>query len=143
MTRLDRWIEAHARHTPDTEAIQFESRTWTYADLAEQIARCASTLHRLGVGTGDRVVWLGQNHHELITLLFACARLGAIVAPLNWRLSQHEMQFVLDDATPSLLVADGTLGERADGLATANPALPRHDVEQNGWDTDAVELPAL
>jgi fatty-acyl-CoA synthase len=55
---------------------------------------------------GDRVAWLGLNHELQLVALVACARLGAIFMPLNFRLAVAELQQVLNDATPSLLVHD-------------------------------------
>ncbi|MEM9604491.1 MAG: AMP-binding protein [Pseudomonadota bacterium] len=134
MATLDTWIDAHARHTPDATAIRFEGERWSYSALADQVARCATTLARLEVGAGDRIVWLGQNHPQLLTLLFAAARLGAVLSPINWRLSTAEMQHVIDDATPRVLFADAAMAGGADTLIAANPTLTRWDVETTAWD---------
>jgi fatty-acyl-CoA synthase len=89
------------------------------AALADQVAACASRLaqhHRLQAG--DRVAWLGLNHPAVIVLLFALARLGAVLVPLNHRLSPAEWRAVLDDCTPRLLVHDGFFTDAAQSLAS-------------------------
>ena len=63
-------------------------RTLTYAELAERIAQTARALKsQLGIGRGDRVAILAANHPDYLVLLYACARLGAMLVPLNWRLA--------------------------------------------------------
>jgi len=59
-----------------------------------------------GVQTGDRVAWLGFNHELQLVSLVACARLGAVFLPLNFRLAVAELQQVMQDAQPRLLVHD-------------------------------------
>jgi acyl-CoA synthetase (AMP-forming)/AMP-acid ligase II len=57
----------------------------------------------LQIRPGDRVAYLGYNSPVVLELLFACARLGAIFVPLNWRLTAAEHRVVLGDAEPSAL----------------------------------------
>jgi len=102
---IGRWIEGHADHTPDAPALRFEGQVITYAALARDIARAAAALAARGVRRGDRVAFLGLNHPAQIVLLFACARLGAIQVPLNWRLAPPELRFMLEDSGARLLAA--------------------------------------
>ncbi len=96
-----------------------------------------------GVQAGDRVAWLGFNHELQLVTLVACARLGAIFLPLNFRLAVPELQQVLNDAQPRLLVHDSHHASTAQALhgealqrthhdtliATASPrGLPRPTV---------------
>lgn len=103
---LARWIERHAAFTPDRVALRFEGEAWTYAALAARIERLAGGLGELGLGAGDRIAWLGLNHPEMVALLFACARRGVILVPLNWRLVAPELAAVLADAEPKALIAE-------------------------------------
>ena len=66
-----------------------------------------------GVGRGDRVAVYSQNRVEFIEVQFACARLGAVFVPLNWRLTIHELDYIVSDASPTVLVADPELGDMA------------------------------
>ncbi|MDP2263665.1 MAG: AMP-binding protein [Hydrogenophaga sp.] len=101
----------------DTQA----SPVWsalTYAALAQRADAMAACLHHQhGVRPGDRVAWLGLNHPAQIALLFALARLGALLVPLNHRLSPAEWQDVLQDCQPTLLVHDANLGAAARDLS--------------------------
>jgi acyl-CoA synthetase (AMP-forming)/AMP-acid ligase II len=84
-------IDRHAAFTPGKTAIRFQGRTLTYATFAARIAAAARALKsRLGIGRGDRVAILSTNHPDYLVLLYACARLGAVLVPLNWRLAVPE-----------------------------------------------------
>jgi fatty-acyl-CoA synthase len=82
----------------------------------------AAALAARGIMAGDRVAYLGLNHPLQIALLFACARIGAMLVPLNWRLAVAEWQAVLQDCSPRLVVSDAAWAEQATQLA--QPARP-------------------
>lgn len=102
---LSHWVERHASFTPGAAAIRFEGSALTYAELARRVHCAAALLAQRGVQRGDVVAWLGMNHPAVLVLLFACARLGALLAPLNWRLAPPELARVLADCLPRLLLA--------------------------------------
>lgn len=78
--------------------------SYTLAEVVAQSERLAATLSALGVQPGDRVAHLGKNSAALLILLFACARMGCVLMPLNWRLSGKEWAWMLDDAAPRVLL---------------------------------------
>ncbi|MEN3381890.1 MAG: fatty-acyl-CoA synthase, partial [Hyphomicrobiales bacterium] len=100
-------IDRNAAFAPDKPAIHFAGATLTYAALAERIAAAARALKsQLGIGRGDRVAILSLNHPDYLVLLYACARLGAMLVPLNWRLAVPEQVFILSDASVKVLVVE-------------------------------------
>jgi fatty-acyl-CoA synthase len=100
-------IERNAAFTPDKAAIIFESETLSYAAFDARIARAARALKaEYGVSRGDRVAILSLNRPDYLVLLYACARLGAMLVPLNWRLATAEQLFILADAGAKLLVLE-------------------------------------
>ena len=103
---LSQWIEQHAMRTPHKAALRFEGKEIGYTALASRIGLLASALAARGVGQGDRVGWLGLNSPDMLATLFACARLGAIFMPLNWRLAAPEHRALLEECTPALLFVD-------------------------------------
>lgn len=114
---LSDWIKCHADTTPDKPAILFEGREISYARLARRIERCARVLVAgLGIKPGDRVAYLGQNSPEQIALLFACARVGAILLPLNWRLAAPEHVQLLQHARPRAMFVDGLYTDHVSGV---------------------------
>jgi len=100
------WIERHAARTPDRTAIAFEGAVSSYRALAERIAFLAGALAVRGIVAGDRVALLATNHPDYLGLLFACARLGAMLVPLNWRLAPAEHAQILADAEPKLVISE-------------------------------------
>jgi fatty-acyl-CoA synthase len=115
---LGRWLTDRARNTPDRVAIDFRDESWTYAALDRRSNRMAASLAGRGVGRGDRVATLTQNSPDHVALLFACARLGALLQPMNWRLAPAELRYQLEDAEPSVLVLEeefALLAEAAGG----------------------------
>jgi fatty-acyl-CoA synthase len=100
-------IDRNAAFAPDKPAIHFAGTTLTYAAFAERIAATARALKsQLGIGRGDRVAILSLNRPDYLVLLYACARLGAMLVPLNWRLAVPEQVFILTDASVKALVVE-------------------------------------
>ena len=78
--------------------------TLTYAQLEDRASRGAAVLAAFGVEREDRVAILCRNRVEFFELMFACAKIGAIYVPLNWRAPASELLPVLADCTPKVLV---------------------------------------
>ena len=120
---LSHWIERHAAFTPRKTALRFAADDLTYADFAQRIERVAALLIRLGVRRADRVAFLGLNHPLLIVLLFACARIGAMLVPLNWRLAPPEHAWMLADCSPRALFVEPAFLEHVAAIQPGIPAL--------------------
>jgi fatty-acyl-CoA synthase len=118
------WVAHWANATPQKTALRFEARSITYAGLERDVAGVAAWLRNDGVSTGDRVAYLGPNCFELLELLFACARLGAVFVPLNVRMPPAELRVFLALTGPRLMVAAETLRQVALDSG-AGPDLPR------------------
>jgi fatty-acyl-CoA synthase len=115
-------IDRNAAFAPEKPAIHFAGTTLTYAAFAERIATAARALKsQLGVGRGDRVAILSLNHPNYLVLLYACARLGAMLVPLNWRLAVPEQVFILTDASVKALVVEKGFGVIVEPLKAALP----------------------
>jgi fatty-acyl-CoA synthase len=100
-------IERNAAFAPNKPAIHFEGATLTYAALNARIEQAAKALKsEFGVNRGDRVAILSLNRPDYLVLLYACARLGALLVPLNWRLVVPEQLFILSDAGAKVLVLE-------------------------------------
>lgn len=98
-------------------------RAAAYAELDARASKAAALMAAQGVEEGDRVAVLCRNRIEFFELLFGCARIGAILVPLNWRMPAAELDGLVADAEPSLLFHDGTGGEVVAGLAEPPPAI--------------------
>ena len=105
-------IERNAAFTPDKPAIVFEGKVLSYAAFGARIEHTARALKaEFGVGRGDRVAILSLNRPDYLVLLYACARLGAMLVPLNWRLAVAEQLFILSDASVKVLVLEQAFAE--------------------------------
>jgi fatty-acyl-CoA synthase len=112
------WLEAHAAHMPDKPALIFEDELISYAELAARSQRLAAWLqNERGLAPGARIAWLGFNTPDMLAMLFACARTGLVMVPLNWRLSDEELAEIVADAGATLAVVDRSCAERAEALA--------------------------
>ena len=126
MESLDQWIEDHAAERGAHPAVVFETESTGYADLHARVLACAAGLREEGVREGDRVAFCGLNRVEQLEALFACARLGAILVPLNNRLSRGELASQLAHADPALALATDGFGPE---LAAAAPGLRVRDLD--------------
>ena len=96
-----------------------------------------------GVQAGDRVAWLGFNHELQLVTLVACARLGAIFLPLNFRLAVPELQQVMQDAQPRLLLHDTHHADTAHALQGAGLQHTHHDTLINTASPRGLPLPEM
>ena len=114
------WIEHHAARTPDRIALVGLHRgsEQTYGGLASRVRAVARSLQqRHGVGPGDRVAVLSRNDIRVFEVLYACALLGAVAVPLNWRLTAAELTTVSRDAEPAVLLHESVAGPVAAEVA--------------------------
>src|SRR3984885_13999634 len=115
-------IERNAAFTPGKAAIIFEDEALSYRALYDRIEAAARVLKtEFGVGRGDRVAILSLNRPDYLVLLYACARLGAMLAPLNWRLAVAEQLFILSDASVKVLVLEHAFGAILPELEKSQP----------------------
>src|SRR5215218_3473972 len=98
-------IRRHAAHRPDAVALRQGERELAYGDLEERSNRLAQALLARGVRAGARVAYLDRSSPEVIELLFAASKTGAVLVPLNWRLAAPELAAVLADARAPVLIA--------------------------------------
>jgi len=132
---LSDWIDRHAAFTPGKVALVCAGRRHSYAELAAAIAAAARALAACGTGAGDRVAHLGYNGVEQLCLLFACARLGALFAPLSWRLAPAEHRAMLADCRPRVLFVADPFVEPTAGIVDAAAPMVRVAIgaAPDGW----------
>jgi acyl-CoA synthetase (AMP-forming)/AMP-acid ligase II len=109
-------LERNARFHPEREALVCEGRRLNHRQLLERARRLADGLHRLGLRRQDRVAILSMNNAEYIELLAAGDWAGYIVATVNFRLAAAEVEWLLGDATPRVLVFEAQYAALVDTL---------------------------
>src|SRR5215471_17342173 len=80
--------------------------TWTYAELEAQSNRVANLLLRLGAGPGTKVLWCGPNSPEVVAVMTATRKIGAVAVPLNYRLTPEEALYVINDSDAEVAYVD-------------------------------------
>jgi fatty-acyl-CoA synthase len=120
---LSDFIARNAAFTPDKPAIIFNGETLTYFAFNARIEATARALKsKLDIRSGDRIAVLSLNRPDYLVLLYACARLGAILVPLNWRAAAAEQLFILSDAAVKVLFLEQEFAGFAAPFAAACPA---------------------
>jgi acyl-CoA synthetase (AMP-forming)/AMP-acid ligase II len=109
-------FRSQARQRPAALAIEWQGRQWTYSALLDAADRLATQLRNLGIRIGDRVAILSENRIEYTLLQLASARIGAIVACLNWRLASEELRYCFNVAEPKLLYVSERFQKMSDEL---------------------------
>ncbi|HSJ53678.1 MAG TPA: AMP-binding protein, partial [Anaerolineae bacterium] len=99
-------LSRRAALTPDREAlVELPSGgRYTYRQLNERANRLANWMRSLGVGQGDRVSILAHNSAVYMDLFYGLPKIGAILAPLNWRLVARELVYIVQDCEPKVLI---------------------------------------
>ena len=116
-------LTKRANLTPDREALLdiTSGFRFTYAALNQRANRAANFLQeKCGVQKGDRVSILAHNNIAYVDLLFGIGKVGAIFAPLNWRLTARELTFIINDCQPKVLIVGpefvSVFNEMKDGI---------------------------
>ncbi len=115
-------IRRRATQYPERVAFISPARTWTFGELDARSSRIAQGFIAAGVGAGDAVASLTKHAAECILMLLAANKIDAVLAPLNWRLSAPELEYVLGVSRPKVLMADAALAGTLAEVRT--PAVP-------------------
>lgn len=121
------WTQRGAQYWPDNLAVvdvaKGEAGRFTYRQLAARANAVANWLRAVGVARGDRVALLAHNGVEVLDVFFACAKVGAIFVPLNWRSHWRELAEVIDLTGPRVLMFGEEFAAAAAELAARCPQL--------------------
>ena len=112
-----------AKDRPHAPALSFEGETWTFEELNARSSQTANALKSAGVGVGDRVALLTKNCAECFELMFACNKIGAILTGLNWRLAPAEIETIVADAMPTVIITSAGEAPLLTGAAVHQPGV--------------------
>lgn len=98
-----------AQRVPAKTALVWRDRRHSYAAIDDAVNRTANALAARGIGKGDRVALLSHNNHAFVVLVFAAARLGAILVPVNFMLKAGEVAYILGHSGAIALVVEDAL----------------------------------
>jgi acyl-CoA synthetase (AMP-forming)/AMP-acid ligase II len=133
MRTIAEMLRWRALRHPALEAIWFEGKAQTFGELNESSSQLAAGLvDKLGFAPGDRVAVLDKNCAAYLELFFALDKAGLVIAPLNWRLTPHEVKQIVDDIKPRLIVTGPEF--KAHGAASGAPVMTFDDLPRGGAD---------
>mgnify|MGYP002713132360 CR=1 FL=1 len=119
------FLQKRADLTPSRIALTctITGRDITYREWNDQANKTANFLHVLGVGVGDRVAVYATNSIEYMDVWMACGKIGAILQNLNWRLTVHELEHLINDAQPTVLIYSADFNDQVTELRPNIPSV--------------------
>ena len=122
-------IAYHARRDGQRPALRYDGRNTSYADLEATSNQLARALLAEGVVRHQRVIYLGKNSKDFFLAIFAAAKIGACLVPLNWRLTAPEMSTVIADIDAHYAIIDREFEPLWLGMAAAHREIPARRID--------------
>ena len=116
-------VERQVSVRADKPAFIFEGKTLTYAELDQGSNRVANGLLDFGTMPDQRIGYLGKNSHYYYELLFGVVKSGGVLCPINWRLAEAEIAYILNDFVPEILFIGPEFLDLAPSLQSIVPSL--------------------
>ncbi len=134
---LDELLPKALKLHPKKEAVVCGQTRMDYQAFAERVWQLCQGLISLGLRRNERVAIIHENSNEFLEAYFAAAHLGAILVPLNFRLSAKELAVILNDSQTRILISQGQFHEKVNNLYASVPTIERvvwtrADVEPSG-----------
>jgi fatty-acyl-CoA synthase len=140
-------LRRSAQRSPDKPALVWRGQRHSYAQLDRAVNRTANALRQRSIGKQDRVALLSHNNYSFVVLTLACARIGAILVPVNFMLKAPEVAYILSHSGAIAMVAEDALagvadeaialqtGESGNTPVVLKAIIPeRGEAAPNGWE---------
>ena len=126
----------------DREAVVDGALRFTYEQFFERCDRCSAALQRLGVKPGDRVAYIAPNTHAQLESFYAVPQIGAVLVPINYRLSPEEFTYIITHSGATVVCAHEDFLE---SMMTIRPQLPgvRHFIALEGERDEFLDYETL
>ena len=125
------WIYKRALTYPDRPFLKCGNLEYSNRQFNERVNRMAHALIKLGVKKGERVATLMVNSSEFLEVFFACAKTGIIILPLNFRLVVPELEYIINDCFPSVLIYSSDFIEKVEEIKASQDKI-KHYLKHNG-----------
>ncbi len=139
---MPEWLRERARLSPEQAALVCGDDRWNFAELDRRVLAVADRLTLQGISSGDHVALLAANSSGFVQIVHAVPRLGAVLVPLNVRLTVDEVAWQLADSRATCLVFDEGNASKAEDLGERLPSLtcvPLVELTGAQEDTEARE----
>src|SRR6476469_6163181 len=120
LTPLEFARRARKLYPERVAVIDGESR-WSYAQFLDRCDRWSAALQKLGIGPGDRVAYLSPNTHAQLESFYAVPQIGAVLVPLNYRLTANDFAYLIQHSGARVVCADIDYLERVDSIRSKIP----------------------
>src|SRR3954470_9923765 len=117
MINLSSFIAFHAKRAPDRCALKYRGEDISYVEFDRRIGRAGGWLAAHGMSAGDIVAVLMKNSTAFLELVFATSHIGAVLLPINYRLSADEVGYIVANSGARILIVDEELASIAAGEA--------------------------
>ncbi|MBB4133901.1 fatty acyl-CoA synthetase [Gordonia humi] len=128
---IDSLLRRSASRTPNTIALRFADRDWTYRDLDDAVTRAAARLLSLDVAPGARIAAFGVNSDAYLIGFLATIRAGLVHVPINFALKAGELRYLLEDSGASVVLVDPPLRPTLDEVAGELPVIALRDADDS------------
>ncbi len=121
---------------PGREAVVDGDVRLTYEAFCQRCDRWSSALHQLGIGKGDRVAYIAPNSHAQLESFYAVPQLGAVLVPINYRLTADDFAYIIGHSGARVVCANPEYLEAVDGIRERIPGVERFvslEGTRDGW----------
>ena len=136
------FLSRSARLFPDKTAVIDGKHRYTYRQLEERTHRLSNALRLRGIGKGDKVAVLSPNSHGMLEAFFAVLQIGAVLTPLNYRLTTPDFGYILEHAETKALLIDWEYAHQIAPLVERLPDLQHYFLLRDA-ETPSADLPAV
>ena len=105
LTPMD-WKRRAVKYYPDKVAVIDEGKEFTYREFGQRIDQLSSALHHAGIEKGDHVAVMLPNTHYMLECFYGICQLGAVMVPLNYRLSAADLEYIITHSDAKMLIVD-------------------------------------
>jgi fatty-acyl-CoA synthase len=123
---IGEWISKRAILHPDKTFLTETHKTYSNRQFNERVNKTANALAHMGIVKGDRVAMLMSNCSEFLEIFFACAKSGAIMVPLNFRLAVPELLYIIKDSAPRVLIYSSEFAPKIQAIKAAGIDVPQY-----------------
>lgn len=127
------FLEMNARKYPEKTALKTENQFFTYQDINDQANQIANGLVERGIRQDDRVVLFLPNGYYFVVAYFAVLKIGAVVTPINTKLTTSEINYILNDSNANAFLTDESLMEQAKDISFRGLKVTTEQA-MRGWD---------
>jgi fatty-acyl-CoA synthase len=143
LTPLD-WKRRAVKYYPKKPAVIDGNKSFTYEEFGQRVDRLSIALHNAGIRVGDHVAVMLPNTHNILECFYGIGQLGAVMVPLNYRLSADDLEYIINHSDAKILIVDeeftGPIEKVIDNLKfdeVVIVSVPGFDTSLRGWEYEA------